>query len=481
MTDHQRHSSPTTFVGIALLLLTVFSPVALAAPEQVDGLNALVTYEDASPEQHIQLRWPLVASDNGTGPDYNVTVGGVDVGDLDTVRDGFFGTVEVQIFGAAASTTFEVHAWDGVDEGTISCTATVNTGTLYDFDECGDMSRTYQEEHCFTPDSADNFGFTETYRVHEFSGDRVQFQSQNEESAWAGLNLGGDSKEYEFVFEIESGTEGSSTKALMFFSEVGVQVTSTSAGNVKTTVPSGYTIPNTGAFRNGLGASLIETGDDYTLRLFTNTNGGTTIHATELLTDGILANTATTGYLRVSEYAGIMEFSLGNEYVAVSTQDTGSHDNLQSFWLAEYGTGFFNTAYHRHTTDETSGCLNTLPATQGGAVIEPGAPSTGQGLEDFEGEGGFGGQPEFPGLDVVSISTGLGMDARIMGYILASVLVMALGVLGFLAAGGIGAGAGAILAVLGGFVLNLVPGWFIIVLLTMSVGVVVLTYRGQST
>ena len=474
----------SAFVALALLFTLTLAPMVSAAPGQVGGLKA--TVRDNGNPQAIEFKFPLDPNDPNqvTGDyQYNFTVDSgspVDLGNVTlrsdvTIADGFI-TFTWEPGGATATYDVTVHSWDGATEGTPSCTVTIDTGVLGDFDGCGSMLLDYEELHCFSTD-ADDFGFSQTDRVSSFGlSEELQFRSASGESAWAGVNLGGDTAELRYNFTLESLSEGGETKALMFFSTVQVDVSSVSVGNAEDASES-FTTPNTGAFRDGYGLILREDGSDYEARIFTNENGVTTSHYQETWSTDINSNAETPGSLTISPYGNNLTVTLGGERAAVSLTDAGDPDNLESFWIVEYGTGIFNIATHLQTVNNDDGCLYTIDASLGGGTNTVNRLGEGQGIEDFSGEGGFEGDPEFPGLDVESTAADWEMDERAFGYILAGVLIFACLAGGYLLGKTSGAVISSTLGFLATWQLNLTPGWVLIVALALAAGFIVMRFK----
>jgi len=461
-----------TWAVVGLLAIITVTGVT-AAPQQVQGLNAVVL--ETGTDQTIQYKFPIASDDPGTYT-YNATIdatGPVIFSDVETtlggVREDGFITFRLEITGATAEYDTFVNAYDGADNGTASCTVTVDTGVIYDYDSCGTMDPTYQNHHCMTLDEP-YFGFSYSENVGVRPAlEELNFEVNGDASAYGGLNLGGDSVEYRYDFEVSAAVDGSVSKILMFYSAVDLEASASSVGDGAVTVKTAFTVPRTGAFASGVGVALEESGSNYNAKFFYNDAGTTFLLDERELSDGVTANSGTMGAMIFSEYLSVFNFTLGNEVSIFSTDDITDFDNFHSFWLVEYGgTGFFATQ-SRHTTDQASNCLQTLSAAQGGAVAVAGAPSAVTAYESFDGQGGPISDPTYPFVDMEAASERIEITPEAFGYIMSVISLMMLAFVGFITARRNGILVGVLLLVPFMTQLGNIPQWLPVLIYLLSV------------
>lgn len=487
MDKDKRIVQPFKLTNKAMLLLVCVSvvPFVSAAPSTVDGLSGVVTAASGS-EQTIWLKFPLDDNDGGTY-EYNITVDAgipVDIGDTGTDRASYsgFGLAPVEFFGAPTTYTFTVHSWDGATEGTPSCGITLDVSVIGAQDKCGVMDPTYANEFC-TSLTEDKFGFAHTERVDVTSDgsshdDQLRFWASGSQAAYGGINLGQDTADLSWAFEVESNNDGGSSKILFFFSEVPTEVSKTSAGDGATAVASGFGIPHRGAYATGFGAALKEDGADYQIKMFYNTGGATTILFEDTWSAGIDANSRTEGTVTVSPYRDLFLLELGTESYAVSiSQQARDPAPFYSFWVNEYGGGIFTLAVSFHAADGTNGevgtngCISSIDSALGGAGNAIGAPSNIQPVETFEGEGGYITDPSVPFVDVNTMAEGWGIAPVFLAWMFSVIITAILSVGGWLLADKDASGAivGAVVSVPVAALMGLNPLWLIVLIFLMAV------------
>lgn len=479
-TQAHRARKATPFLVAFLLFATLFvAPAAAATPDAPGGLRVVVTLVTATPTQVVELRYPVSANDpnQDTGSfQYNVTVDTVDQGSTASLDNfeagGGYQIFTLTFFGAPASYDFEVHGYDAPTEGTDSCTVTVDTTDLGNYDACGDMVTDFSEVlYCAPAYPSPEIGFHYTYGVQLSTvtgGEETElrFSESFNRPAYAALELPGDGSSYQFTVDIREASEGASGKDIFFFGTEDLPVGASTAGNGLTT----------GAFAEGLSFQLTENGNEWDMSIKWHRNGvrNTIALDTFNVNPTPAAGNSPTLTITLDQWTGVATMTLDSESFTASLNSTIDEHlgNFNTFWI-EHRAG-----YSYMVRDGSSLCLYKAAANQGGGTGLIGEP--GQSLENFDGQGGFGGDPEFPGIDVQGTADGLGIDTKFMGYILAGILIMALAILGFLTGGTTGAGVGSALAVIGTTILNLTPYWLLILILLLSISIVALNFKGGS-
>lgn len=476
------HGPRYTVFFLAILLFTVtVVPVASAIPATVTGLNAIVM--DSGATQQVRFKFPVAE----TGVQYNLTLDAgspVDQGNVtqfnDYIESGGYVSFTVLIGGPTDSYDAWVHGFDGVDEGPDSCIVTFNTSFEHTYDSCGSMQLAYSNQFCLDA-TIENFGFGDYERVTANSDETgLRFRAIAGASAWGGINLGGDTTEQRFNYSISANSDAAKSKILFFWSEVGVDVSHISVADGESTILSDFNFPNEGAFSDGFGIIFIEDGADYEYKSYYNTGGSTFIVDEQQWSQGIDSETPTYGGFTISTVTDTFNATLGGESATYSlTQELRAPNNFNSLWIMEIGASFtFLGATSNHLTDQDSGCVKTIDANLGGGTALVGDPGT-QTLEDFEGQGGLGGSPEFPGVDVETTATAWGMESIFFSYILAGILFMAFCIAGWFLGGGPGVLVGGGLSIMTATFLNLIPYWMLILVLLLAVTIVVQSFRGR--
>lgn len=465
-----------SFLLILMVSVTVPNVSATIQSEPL-GVRAVVIQSACGVglEQDIEVMFTFSAND--TDQDlgdfqYNVTVDGVDQGDVtgkdDYEEGGGRGIFKITFIGSCASYDIDVHVWDSPHEGDSSCQVTVDTSELGSADSCGDLITDFSREvYCAPAYPSEEIGFHWTQGVTiQSSGAELGFTETFLNPAFAALNLPGDGASYQFTTDIRASSDGGSSKDYFFFGTKDFEVGASSAGNGL----------DTGSFANGISFQLTESGSSWDMAIKHHDDGVRYSIALDTFnsdpTPGV--GNSPTLTVTIDQWTGLATMTLASESFTASLNATiGEHlGNFHSFWI-EHRAG---TSYM--VRDGTSLCLYSALESQGGGSGEIGEPS--QSLENFDGQGGFGGDPEFPGIDVQSTANSLGIESLYMGYILGGILVMAVSIIGYLTAKGIGAGAGAALAVIGTTILNLTPAWLLVLILLLSVTIVVLNVKGGS-
>lgn len=471
----ERRRYLVALLAAGLLALSWGVPVVEAAPEAVPGFRAAVVSNDAS-TQLVEMRLRVASDDPNQdvgGYQYNLSIdsggGFVDFGNISGLALTFeagdgFQTALVPFSGAAGEYGFRIITWDGVDE-TTGCEVNVDSGIQDDYDACGDMVPTWLEAFCL-PESGDDLGFNYQQRVQR-SGDYVKLTggSSSSKPAAGGVNLGGDTAAVRVDFTIRAASDALTAEGDLFFSEVDAAASATSLGDAA----------STGGFASGWGVNIEESGDDFEVVLFRQTSNGRITFFEDTFSAGVFANTDNQGYFALDPWASTITLAIEDEVVVKSPKlETGARPGtLFVSWMTE--TRAFG-AYYVLTVDEGL-CLSTLDEDHLGGLNSLGAGGSG-GLEDFEGQGGVSGPPQWPGLNVTSQAEALGMEDVVLAWVLAAMAVFALGLAGFFMAGVVGAGVGLLLGVLMAVALNLMPLWLVVLIFLAAAASIVLLKRG---
>lgn len=475
--DRRGRVMPTAIM--AAIFLTILIPSVSAVATPVPGVQAIVvTGGDPS---EVEIKW-LVSIDD---PDqdvgsylYNVTIdsgsGWVNLGDATTLNDyaagGGFQSARVGFAGSSPTVTWNVTVDDGT--GPVdSCTVTIDTAVTGDYDLCSTLDFTWTQIHCLGRTGEESTGFdTEANIEFDAADSELNFKvpAFTRNPAYGGKTLGGDTGIYEFEFNIRAGAESGQSRVYGLFSSVNNPVIDGGQGDLQTTGP----------FRDGISFRLTEQSSSWDLVLYEH-SGGT---RTPLLSTSISTvdpNTATDGLFTVNQYAGIIQFTLGAETYAVPESElTGTlPTNLYQFWLAatDGPTSFLlpNTYFSR---DNNSLCFNTLDAAFGGGNADF-TTGGGQPLEDFGGQGGLGGTPQFPGIDVQQFQSDFGLSQIEVAGLFAAVLLVFVAFFGFVLAGTIGAGIGVLVGIAIAGIFNLLPLWILVLVVLLATTTIVVGRR----
>lgn len=475
-----RRGRATTGAIMAAIVFALIIPNVSALDAGPAGLRANIVFSAGS-TQEMEIRFPVIADDpdqEAGSYQYNVSVdqgsGFTDLGAVSALKNyaawGGHQTGTVQFGGATASTIVRVHAYDSGSntESPVSCTVTVDTANLYEYDSCGSMTTAFTvNPWCADRSPASTDGFDWRHRLSvSFPPNFFVFTAGNDDPGYAAKQVPSDSNNWRFDFKLRASADGGVSTDSILFSFVDTPPSQASTGNGNTN----------GAFTEGLRLRLVEEGSTWTATVFHH-NGGT-LDSIIQGTFNTNPNTPTAGYFLMDHNAQVVTASLGSETLTASipTFIGGNLTNMEGLWLKHSGGVRTQTQYSR-VEGETSMCLYTTSEALGGSTATFAEPEN-QALEDFSGQGGFGGAPQFPGVDVQGTADAWGMDAKFMGYALAAVLIAALAILGFFVGGIVGAVFGTSAGTVATAVLNLVPYWVLILILLLSVTIVVLSFRG---
>lgn len=463
-----------------LLVGLLFVPTSQAVADPVGGLRVVVTEAPAAPgPQIVELRFIVSPNDpdQDVGSfDYQVNVeagsGWVNLG-ATTLQDDFVAGDGLQTFiikfnGSPFTGMFNITADD--TSGPIdSCIVTVDLSVKGDYDACGDLDTTFEELFC-VPRSPDNSaGYNVKKRVTVESTSHL-LEGGSGAPGYGGINLGGDTQAMQAHFSIKASVDGLRSDARLLFGTVDSPVSTEQAGN----------FVNTGAWEGGVSVRMLEIDNDWKVWIYEHTPTGRVTRFTDTFSAGLSTNTETAGFFTVDPYAGIVRLELGDESgaVALSAMTSLGSSPFRSWWVS---TPNFDDIFSwqesktRFGRSGTFGCLNTLPAGQGGGLIEPGA--AGDSLDGFGGQGGVGGNPMFPGVDVEAQADALEMDVEIFAWLLAAAAIVGLSLLGYSFARLPGAGIGVLLGTALATAFNLLALWIVVILFLAAVAIIALGRR----
>lgn len=425
------------------------------------------TQGDCLPE----LRFPLSANDpNQDDGDwqYNVSIdagsGFVDLGAStqytfsSSFEDGFHTFIVTGLGGSSCNgeISWKITAWDG-SNATDSCTVEIDHDEQDSYDACGNLDTVFEESFCLPTSGPSGLNYNQGVGV---TNGNLRFASFTTFDSGA-LNLGGDTAAIQFTYSLDASAEAISSHMTFYVSEVQSAVSATQDP-----------ARNGAALGSGFGFEFVEQGDDWRLAVFRqNPSGGKQVFHVETLSDGINANIKSSGLIRIDPWAQMMRITLGNELINLPIWTlTSPPTDFAQWWVYQSDNPLAETFVAR---DSPQICFSTTSSDQFGGQNEIGTISI-DGAESFEGEGGFGGEPQYPGMNITEQADALEIEPRHLGWLLAGMLFMLLGLGGFFLAGSVGSFVGVMLAILASVFLNLIPLWLVVILFLLAAGAIVL-------